>query len=217
MNGSLFAFPVGEFLDRLAADNPTPGGGSAAALAGATGAALLEMAARVSTHRKGSDVGSLTTHADAAAQLRVRLLRSMDADAAAYDGVAQALRLPKDSEAASLARQEALERALRHAAEVPLDTATAGLEALEVAEVLLPLCGKQLASDLAVGVRLTLAGIQGALDNVDANALAMSNAEIRNSLATKRARVAEEAQSRSRNLLSATTVTLSAWRSDASA
>ncbi len=215
MSPSFGASPVEEFLARLAANTPTPGGGAAAALAEATGAALLEMAAHVTARKRNADVERLTAHAGEARDLRAQLLRSMDADAAAYDGVAEALRLPKSDEAESQARREALQRALEHAARVPLETAAHGLEALALAERLLPLCGKQLASDLAVAVRLTLAGIHGALDNVDANALSMRDEEIRNSLAAERTRVVEKAQSHSRNLLGITTGTLSAWRSDA--
>jgi methenyltetrahydrofolate cyclohydrolase len=108
---------IGDFLDRLADRVPAPGGGAAAALHAATGAALLGMVARYSSGEEyaGNEqtIGRVTAEVD---ELRDIALRLADADEAAFMAVANAYQLPKSTEAERTVRSEAVARTLIDAA-----------------------------------------------------------------------------------------------------
>jgi glutamate formiminotransferase / formiminotetrahydrofolate cyclodeaminase len=161
----------GGFVSAVAADTPTPGGGSVAALAAALGAALGEMVCRLTLKKKSfaahhEQVSSALARLEA---LRRELMEAVDRDATSYDGVIQALRLPKATEAERAARNAALEQANKQATLVPLGTAERAQETVRLLESLRPVTMPQAASDLGVGVRMAAAGQAGALDNVRAN------------------------------------------------
>jgi len=120
---------VAELLERLAAKTPAPGGGAAAALAGATAAALTEMAAAYALTRPGCDGEGITALHRRAGALRERLLELADADARAYQPVLDALALDRGDSG----RAPALRAALSAAAEVPLEIAVASAEVAELA------------------------------------------------------------------------------------
>src|SRR5207302_20710 len=106
------------WLEELAGGAPVPGGGSAAALAGALAAALVAMVARLTTGRKAyaavqERVAALLAEADA---LRAQLRRLVDDDAAAYARVSEAYRIPKGDPT----RTRAVDQALVGAAQTPL-------------------------------------------------------------------------------------------------
>ena len=115
--------PLRELLAAFSSSDPTPGGGSAAALAAALGASLLMMVAGLPKTRTGAD-DERPALGDAAAALggiRAQLTDAIDADAAAYDRVVAAYRLPKATADEKAARKRAIQQALRAATEVPLD------------------------------------------------------------------------------------------------
>lgn len=123
------------FLNALASAEPTPGGGSAAAYAGAMAAALVAMVGRVTVGRKkyagvSARMAEIVTEAE---RLRAQLDAGVALDAQAFDAVMAATRLPKDSEAQQAARAAALESATLAAAEVPLAAAHTVLAALALA------------------------------------------------------------------------------------
>src|SRR5207302_934186 len=107
------------FSDDLASDAAVPGGGSAAAYAGAMGAALAAMVARITAKKGGPSDGP--DFLDEMDRLRSELLRLVDADSAAYASVAEALRLPRTTDEEKRARTERLQTALVAASEVPLE------------------------------------------------------------------------------------------------
>jgi glutamate formiminotransferase / formiminotetrahydrofolate cyclodeaminase len=159
------------FVDAVAADTPTPGGGSVSALAGALAAALGEMVCRLTLKKK-----SLAAHhAEVEKRLarlgdiQARLMDAIDRDAESYEAVIRAMRLPKSSEAEQAARAQAIEAASKHAAEVPLATAELTVEVARMVEALRPVTLPQAASDLAVALSLARTGIEGAVENVRAN------------------------------------------------
>ena len=108
---------VRDLLAAFSSPAPTPGGGSASALASAIGASLLLMVAGLPRTRSGSeeDRAALASAAAALAGVRDRLTEAIDADAAAYDQVVAAYKLPKASSEEQLARKAAIQRALRAA------------------------------------------------------------------------------------------------------
>jgi methenyltetrahydrofolate cyclohydrolase len=169
--------PFRELLAEFANSAPTPGGGSAAALAASVGLALLTMVSRMPRTRSGTDDdrATLDRAGEAIEHLAEHAVDLVDDDAAAYDGVVSAYRLPKATDREKAARRETVEAALRGAAEVPLEVlraCRAGLtQAVEVAR-----CGNRAAgSDVGVAVELLAAALRGAALNVRTNLDAMSD------------------------------------------
>jgi glutamate formiminotransferase / formiminotetrahydrofolate cyclodeaminase len=155
------------FSDDLASDAPVPGGGSAAAYAGAMGAALAAMVARITAKKDGSPEG-----ADFIAEmdrLRLELLRLVDADSAAYARVAEAMRLPRKTEEEKRARSEHLQLALVTASEVPLEVAKTARRLLEACERSVASASPMTASDIGVGALLAETALRGAALNVMIN------------------------------------------------
>ena len=118
---------VNVFLEELASSSATPGGGSAAALAGAMGAGLVSMVCRLTVGRKrfADAEGELQGVLDDAEALRLCLTNLPDADTQAFDQVMAAYRLPKETPTEQTARQTAIQSALQGATQVPLETARA--------------------------------------------------------------------------------------------
>jgi glutamate formiminotransferase/formiminotetrahydrofolate cyclodeaminase len=124
------------FLQALASGDPTPGGGSAAAYAGAMAAGLVAMVARVTLGKKkyASVEERMQEIADQADELRQVLSESVQRDSEAFEAVMAAYRLPKDSEKQQDEREEAIERATVHAAQVPLEVCRYAVTLLELAQ-----------------------------------------------------------------------------------
>jgi formiminotetrahydrofolate cyclodeaminase len=106
---------------------------------------------------------------DRLASLRRLFLEAVDLDAASYDSVVAALKLPKKTEAEQAARRRAIESASKPAAEVPLGTAELAAEVLGAIEALRTITIPQAASDLAVALAMAEAARSGAIENVNAN------------------------------------------------
>lgn len=164
-------FSLSTFIDDLASGEPTPGGGSAAALAGALGAALAAMVARLTVGRKRyADVEpSMQAVLDEADGLRIRLTQLVTEDAQAYEAVRAAYKLPKESELDQHERGIAIQNALQAASATPLETMRACIATMQLAERAASLGNVNAAADGAVGVLLAYAGLQGAALNVRVN------------------------------------------------
>ena len=159
------------FTRRLASEEPTPGGGSASAVAGSLAAALLSMVAALSRGRSTYEpyVQTLERAGAVGDDARSRLLALADDDAAAYDGFTAARKLPKTTAAETETRQAVMRRAARAATEVPLEIIRAArLVAVEL-EALSGRCNLNCASDLLVGSLLVEAAARGAAANVQVN------------------------------------------------
>jgi formiminotetrahydrofolate cyclodeaminase len=160
-----------ELVDALASEAPTPGGGTAAALAGAMGASLAEMVAAL-TVAKDKYVAShaaVRPIGEAAARTRERLLVLAREDSDSYDAVVAARRLPKETDLERAERTRRMAEANRLAAEVPLRT---GREAASLLALLPELAEKgnpNAASDAGAAALLLEAAVQGALLNVAIN------------------------------------------------
>lgn len=165
------AFDLTTFLDDLASGEPTPGGGSAAALAGALGAALAAMVARLTVGRKryADAEPQMQAVLDEADALRARLTQLVTEDAQAYEAVRAAYKLPKESELDQHERGIAIQSALQAASATPLETMRACIAAMHLAERAASLGNVNAATDGTVGVLLAHAGLQGAALNVRVN------------------------------------------------
>ncbi len=127
--------PASSFQDELASANPTPGGGSAAAFTGANAAALVAMVARLTTGKKKyadvhEQMWSILERAEA---LRSELNAAVSEDAAAFDSLMNAMKMPKETEDQQAARQAAMHTATLQAARVPLKVAGMVVEVLNLA------------------------------------------------------------------------------------
>ena len=182
-------------LDAFASSDPTPGGGSAAALAGAMGSALLLMVARMPKTRAGSEEERTNLAAAVAvlAPLCTLLTNAMDADAAAYDRVVAAYRLPKATDTEKASRSAAIQRALHGATEVPLGVLRAAVEALRQARRIAAHGYGAAASDVGVAIAMLAAAARGAALNVDVNLGSLKDAGFVETVHAERQRLAAEA------------------------
>jgi glutamate formiminotransferase/formiminotetrahydrofolate cyclodeaminase len=161
------------WLDELAGATPTPGGGSAAALAGTLAAALVAMVARLTVDER------IAPRAEAAGdgvlaeaeQLRGELRRLVDEDAAAYEGVSRAYKIPKNNPG----RAQAIDEALLAAAQPPAQVVRHGRRLLALAQMIDQIGNKNAVSDARVAGMLAKTAIDGATENVNANLSGMSN------------------------------------------
>lgn len=159
-----------EFCDDLASAEPSPGGGTAAAAAGAIAASLLSMVCGITLKSKKHEkdwprLASLKEEADALSTL---LLRLAEDDAIAYDMVVDGARAkrkaPDDKDT-----QAAYAAAVRRAMDVPMSTAEACVRALTLSQAVASAGTKSASSDIEVARRLAGAGVDGALANVMIN------------------------------------------------
>ena len=162
---------VPAFLDQLASSSPAPGGGGAAAVSGAMGAALVSMVCNLTIGRQryAQVEDELREILDRAESLRAELQQLAEDDVVAFNRLSAAYKLPRVTESDIAIRRDAIQSSLKRATEVPLRTARA-------AAAILPLCapvaerGNQAAvSDIGVAALLAHAGIRSALLNVEIN------------------------------------------------
>jgi formiminotetrahydrofolate cyclodeaminase len=163
---------IDEFLDRLASANPTPGGGSAAAIMGAMGAALVSMVCNVSFGKKGYEAAEpeLKDMLVRSEELRGRLAAMVAEDVAAFDSLMAAYKLPKSSDEEKSRRAETIQTRLKRATDVPLECARACSEVVLLARRAADLGYKHVISDVGVGVAAADAALRSAALNVFINA-----------------------------------------------
>ncbi|HKV04741.1 MAG TPA: glutamate formimidoyltransferase [Candidatus Acidoferrales bacterium] len=168
--GSL-ANVVAPFLDAVARPTATPGGGSVAALAGALGASLGQMVAGLSS-RKKSLAGKAFALEKAAAEFQSRsraLAAAIDRDAAAFESVMAAHKLPRGTPEDARQRDRAIQQALAAAVEPPLEIAREAAEVFEALGQLESMSSSSMLSDIRVGRLMAAAAVRGALENVAIN------------------------------------------------
>lgn len=167
----LLDLAASQLLDRFGSTDPTPGGGSAAALSGALGAALAAMVCAMPKTRNGTpeERERLDGALEKARSAGTRLRALVDEDSAAFDGVMAAFRLPKGTDEEKAARKEAISTASRRATEVPLQTAEQCLEVLEAACEAAAAGNANALSDARTAAATAMAGLLGALENVRIN------------------------------------------------
>jgi formiminotetrahydrofolate cyclodeaminase len=168
---SLSDLSARELVARLATHEPIPGGGSAAALAGAMGAALVAMVAELTIGRPDATErdAELRELRDNANSHRERLLQLADDDANAYDAVVRARRLPRESESDKEQRRQAVDAAMVEAAAVPLQTAQVAAVVLDLAARIAPIGNRNAVSDAGVAAQLAATAVRGAILNVRIN------------------------------------------------
>ena len=162
---------VAQFLDALTSPEPTPGGGTAAAIAGAMGVSLLGMVAGLGKTRQQTGAAAVAMAGAKAAlmSVRERLLALADTDSAAFNQVLAAYRLPKATDAQKMARKQAVQQALRAATETPLETLAAAADAVVHARTVAAHGNRSADSDVRVAIELLEAAAASAAANVEIN------------------------------------------------
>lgn len=167
------------FLDELAGKASTPGGGSAAAVMGAMGAALVSMVGHFTIGKKGYEaVGDEMRELLATAEdLRGRLTDMIRQDVDAFDRVMAAYGLPKDTEPQKTARAAAIQAALKGATDVPLNCARLCADVIRLTVPMARDGNRNVISDAGVAVLAAEAALRSAALNVYVNLGAIKDAE----------------------------------------
>jgi glutamate formiminotransferase/formiminotetrahydrofolate cyclodeaminase len=157
-----------DFVDELASESPAPGGGSVAALCGALSASLSAMVANLTFGKKGFEaVNALMDEIACKSQtLKQNFLRAIDEDTEAFNRIAQARSLPKDSDLNKQKRLDAMEAAQKEATLVPLSVLSHALEAVEFARLVADKGNPNTLSDAGVSALTARAAGDAALYNV---------------------------------------------------
>lgn len=160
------------FLDALASSKATPGGGSAAAIIGAMGAALVSMVCNLTIGKKkyANVEGEMKEVLHKAEALRHKLTGMIEDDVKAFDQVMAAYGMPRETDAEKAARDKSIQAALKQATEVPLRCCRAAREVIDLAAIASDKGNLNVISDAGVGVLAAYAALRSAALNVFTNA-----------------------------------------------
>lgn len=175
---------ITNYLGRLASRQPTPGGGAAAALHAAQGAALVAMVARYTTGSKYEEhAGTVSRIISEADNLIVEALRLADADEHAFQGVIDAYKLPASGEAEREARATAIRDSLIQAAEPPALLIGLAGSVIQLASEIFDIANPNVISDVAAAADAARASATTARVNIDINVVAIKDSGARAALA----------------------------------
>ncbi|MDY6894906.1 MAG: cyclodeaminase/cyclohydrolase family protein [Thermotogota bacterium] len=160
-----------EFLEKLSSNEPAPGGGSAAALAGSIAASLGCMVANLTIGKKKyqeveKEMKNLKVKFEG---YRDKFLQLMEEDAEAFNKVIEALKLPKSTEEEKRVRKEKIQENTKKATLVPLEIAKNSLEVMELSGITIEKGYKMAKSDAAISLVMAKAAVDGGLYNVKIN------------------------------------------------
>ena len=170
---------IAKFLDELASEQPTPGGGGAAAIMGAVGAALVSMVANLTIGKKNYeafDAELKATNAEAE-KVRAELTAAIDEDVVAFNAVMGAYGLPRGTDEEKTARAAAIQAALKQATDAPLRAVKACHEVIKLSAVVADKGNVNVISDAGVAVLAANAGLRSAALNVYINAKSIKDRE----------------------------------------
>ncbi len=154
-----------KYIEDLSSDSPTPGGGSASAVCGALGVALILMVANFTKGKEAyaayeDDINGIIKKAEG---FRAILLDLVDKDVAVYESLSRAYKIPKEQ------RGEALENALKQAVDIPLAVSRTAYESLKLTSELLVKGNRNLISDVGVAASMLYSSFESAKLNIDIN------------------------------------------------
>ena len=171
--------PVTAFLDELASSAATPGGGSAAAIMGGMGAALVSMVCNLTIGKKAyveveGEMKDLLAKAEA---LRAQLTDFIRADVEAFDGLMAAYGLPKETDEQKAVRSAAIQEGLKKATDAPLACARACADVIALSLIAAEKGNKNVVSDAGVAALAAVAALRSAALNVDINVPSIKDAD----------------------------------------
>ena len=196
---------VKDFLDKVAGNDPVPGGGSIAALGGALASALATMVTRLTIGKKGYEASEeVMQHAQT---ITLRLLDEfialIDKDSAAYNEVFACFKLPKTTDEEKAARSAAIQEATRHAALIPMEVARKALEVMPVIADIARLGNRNAITDACVAMMAARSAVLGALLNVRINLGVLKDKEFVQGLQAEADRIEQTACRKEKELLDA--------------
>jgi len=183
----LIDLTVKQFTQETASESAAPGGGSVSASMGAMGAALGTMVANLSAHKRGWDERweEFSGWADKGKTCQDELLRLIDLDTQAFNGIMDAFGLPQKNEDDKQKRKEAIQLATRHAMEIPFRVMQVSYESLEVLMAMAKNGNPNSVSDAGVGALAARSAVLGAALNVRINAGSLEDKEYTTQLLKK--------------------------------
>lgn len=160
---------LNRFLEKMSSDTPTPGGGSASALAGALSASLVAMVAGLSSKKDETKKKEMEEIRRKGMSIQKRLFRAIDEDSKSFDAVIRAFRLPKNSEKERLHRAKEIQKAYQKATLIPQLVCQQSLELLEYSKTLIIKGNPNAMSDAGVAAFLADAAFTGGALNIKIN------------------------------------------------
>jgi glutamate formiminotransferase/formiminotetrahydrofolate cyclodeaminase len=193
------------FVEETASESPAPGGGSVSAAVGAMGAALAAMVANLSAHKRGWDERweEFSVWAERGQAVQAELLRLVDADTRAFDGVLAAMQLPRDGDGQQASRRAAIDAATVEAINVPWAVMQRAMEIFDVAEAMAESGLPASVSDAGVAACCARTAVRGAWLNVQINAATLKDKSLVTSVLTDGAKLVAAADARETALLAA--------------
>ena len=194
---------VAEFNALLASDAPAPGGGSAAALEGAIGAALTAMVCGLTKGKKKfAEFNDLAVETEVKAlALKDRFVDVMDRDTEAFNVVSAAFGMPKETDEEKAARSAALQQATLYATQVPLRTMKAAFGVFELVKAMAEQGNPNSVSDAGVGALAARSAVLGARLNVRINAAGLKDRAVADALTAEADEIASRAQALEQEIL----------------
>ena len=175
-----------ELANETASESMAPGGGSVAAYCGALGVSLATMVANLSANKPGWEdkVEMFSDWAVKGQAMKRDLLFLVDEDTRSFNGIIDAIRMPKDTAEDKAARLEAIEKASQYAAEIPYQVMQKAYEAKDLLQAMLDMGNKPSITDAGVGALCCLTAIEGAYMNVRVNTKDLKDEEFAQELNT---------------------------------
>lgn len=192
---SLLQMTARDFIDEVSMDSPAPGGGSVSALSGALGGALLSMVCSLTVGKKGYEKvwKAVKEMGENVQKLKDELIRLVDDDTEAFNGIITAIKLPKKTEEDKKKRDEAVEEATKRAILVPLRVMREGKKILELLKEAASICNVNAISDIAVGALEAETAVRGAGLNVDINIPNVRDEKFKKNVVNEREEIEKEA------------------------
>ncbi len=177
---------VSNFLDELASNSPTPGGGSVAALAGALGAALISMVGNLTVGKKKyedveEDIKKIIGSSE---KLRYELSQLIEEDVKVFNNFMATYKMPRETEDEKKMRTEKIQEALIEAARVPLRVAYKCMEILSLSKEVAEKGNVNLVSDAGVAALMAEAALESAILNVKINLKMIKDEKVRTELSS---------------------------------
>lgn len=192
------------FLDTTASNEPVPGGGSVAALAGALAASLSAMVANLTLGKKNyeSVQGEMQSLFERMDLLKDALLEDIDRDAASFDQVMACFKMPKETDEEKKKRSQKMQEAFRLACQVPLEVAKKALSIMDEAEYVVVHGNKNAVTDGAVSAMMARTACLSALYNVKINLSSLKDEEEKRNFQKEVDRLEKLVQQRETEILS---------------
>jgi len=177
---------INNFLDELASNSPTPGGGSVAALAGALGAALISMVGNLTIGKKKyedveEDIKKIISSSE---KLRYELSQLIEEDVKVFNNFMATYKMPKETEDEKKVRAEKIQESLIEAAKVPLKVAYKCLDILSLSKEVAEKGNINVVSDVGVAVLMAEAALESAILNVKINLRMIKDEKVRTELSS---------------------------------